>query len=331
MDHEGYMRRRDFIAGMGGAAVVGPRAAWGQQGAVPVIGFLHSISLANVARQIEAFRLGLKEAGLVEGRTGTVVFRSADNNTERLADLATDLIRWPVAVLAGNSIAMQAAKAVTAEVPIVFASGADPIKLGLVSNLNRPGGNVTGATFFAGVLGAKRLELLHQLVPQATSIAMLVHPDTAETQAERDDVQSAAQAIGKPVIILEVRSDRDIEMAFAAMTERRVGAVLVGAGAFLTAKREQIVALAARHGIPANYSLREFALAGGLMSYGTSITEAYRQVGITIARVLKGEKPGDLPVIQSTKFEFVINLKTAKKLGLEFHPQLLATADEVIE
>jgi putative tryptophan/tyrosine transport system substrate-binding protein len=323
------MRRREFI-GLTGAAVAWPLGARAQQ-RTPVVGFLHSVSLANLTRQITAFRQGLKETGIVEGQTAAIEFRSADDRHDRLPALIADLIRKPAIMIAGNSIAILSAKAATATVPLVFASGADPIKLGLVGNLNRPGANVTGATFFAGVLGAKRLELLHQVLPKATSIAMLMHPDTAETQAEHDDVQAAAQVIGKQVIIFHARDDRDIDTAFATMAERRVGALLVGAGAFLTARREHIVALAARHGLPASYSLREFAAAGGLMSYGTSITEAYRQVGVYAGRILKGEKPGDLPVIQSAKFEFVINLKTAKTLGLEFHPQLLATADEVIE
>jgi putative tryptophan/tyrosine transport system substrate-binding protein len=325
------MRRREFLSILSGAAATWPLKARAQQATMPVVGFLHSVSLANLTRQINAFRQGLKETGFVEGQTVVVESRSADDRHDRLPALVADLIRRQAVVIAGNSIAMLAAKSETNAIPLVFASGADPIKLGLVVNLNRPGGNVTGATFFAGVLGAKRLELLHQIVPKATNIAMLMHPDTAETQSERADVQVAAQAIGKQVIVLDARGDSDIEAAFATMVERRVDALLVGAGAFLTARRERIVALAARYGLPASYSLREFAASGGLMSYGTSITDAYRQVGVYTGRVLKGEKPADLPVMQSSKFEFVINLKTAKMLGLEFHPQLLATADEVIE
>ena len=245
--------------------------------------------------------------------------------------LVADLLGRPVAVIAGDHVSALAARAVTRTIPIVFAGGGDPVQEGLVASLNRPGGNVTGVNFFAGVLGAKRLELLLQLVPKATTIAVLVNPNTTETEAERRDVQAAAQAIGRQLIILDVSSDRDIELAFATFAQRGVGALLAGSGAFINSKRERLGALAARHMLPAMYPLRDFVVAGGLMSYGTSITDAYRQVGIYAGRILKGEKPADLPVMQSTKFEFVLNLKTAKTLGLDIPPQLLAIADEVIE
>jgi ABC-type uncharacterized transport system substrate-binding protein len=325
------MRRREFITLLGGTAVAWPFAARAQQPTMPVVGFLRSATLADVPHWVAAFRQGLKEAGFVEGQNVAIEFRSADNQLDRLPALVADLIRQPVAVIVGNTDAALAAKAATTTVPIVFASGSDPVRDGLVASLNRPGGNVTGLVYFAAVLGAKRLELLRQLVPRATTIAVLVNPNTPLTEAERKDVQAAAQAIGQQLIIFDISSDRDIETAFAAFVQRGAGALLVGTGGFLNSNRERIAAVANRHALPASYSQREGVVAGGLMSYGPSISDAYRQAGIYSGRILNGEKPADLPVIRSTKFELVLNLKTAKALGLTIPPSLLVAADEVIE
>ena len=245
--------------------------------------------------------------------------------------LAVELIQHPVAVLVGDNLAALAAMAATATVPIVFASGGDPVRNGLVASLNRPGGNVTGVSFFSGELGSKRLELLRQLAPKASAIAVLMNPNTPTTDAERRDVQAAAQAIGQPLLMLEAASDKDIEKAFATIAQRRPGALLVGSGTFLNARMETIIALAARNKLPAIYYNREQVVAGGLMGYGSNLSDTYRQTGIYAGRILKGEKPSDLPVMRSTKFELVINLKTAKALGLKIPDQMLALADEVIE
>jgi putative tryptophan/tyrosine transport system substrate-binding protein len=324
------MKRRQFITLLGGAAAW-PLAANAQQPAMPVIGFLRSATLADVPHIVTAFREGLKEAGFVEGQNVAIEFRSAEDHLDRLPALADDLISRQVAVIVANHNAALAAKATTTTVPIVFATGADPVSGHLVASLNRPGGNVTGVSYFAGVLGAKRLDLLRQLVPGATTIAMLDSFGTPDTEAERREVQAAALAIGQQLIFLDVSSVGDIETAFATLVERGASALLVGASAFTNSHRERIAALAARHRIPAIHHAREFAAAGGLMSYAPSISDAYRQTGIYTGRILKREKPADLPVLQPTKFELVINRKTANALGLTIPQTLLVAADEIIE
>jgi putative ABC transport system substrate-binding protein len=296
---------------------------------VPVIGFLRSASLADATHLVTAFHGGLSDAGYVEGQNVLIEYRSAEGHDHELPALVADLTRRQVAVIVANYPAALAAKAATATIPVIFAIGSDPVAVGLVASLNRPGGNITGVTFLNSQAGSKRLELLHNFVPKATTIAVLMAPDGSE--AELRDVQAAAQRIGQQLIILNVGSDRDIETAFGGFVQRGVSALFVGAGPFMNSHRELLAALAARHNVPAIYPLREFVSAGGLMSYAPSITDAYRQTGIYAGRVLKGEKPSDLPVIQSTKFEFVMNLKVAKALGLQIPDKLLALADEVIE
>jgi putative tryptophan/tyrosine transport system substrate-binding protein len=325
------MRRRDFIKGIAGSTTAWPLVARAQQRSPPVIGFLRSTSLADAAHLVSGFRNGMKEAGFVEGQNVAVEYRAANDHPDRLPVLAADLISRQAALIVANTNAALAAKAATTTVPIVFVSGSDPVRDGLVVSLNRPSGNVTGVTFLAGQLGAKRLELLRELVPTATTIAMLANPNSPETVVERQDVQAAARAINQQLIILDVNGDHETETAFATFVQRGAGALLCGAGAFFNSRRDRVVALAARYALPTIYVLREFVSAGGLMSYGTSITEGYRQAGIYAGRILKGEGPSDLPVVQSTKFELLINLKTAKALGLAIPAKLLALADEVIE
>jgi len=324
------MRRHDFIKVIAGSATVWPLVARAQQPTMPVIGFLRSTSLAVSTPMVTGFRQGLTAGGFTEGQNVAIEYRYADDQSERLPALVAELIRLPVEVIVANVTAALAAEAATTTVPIVFVTGSDPVVEGLVADLNRPGGNVTGVSFVAGLLGAKRLDLLRQLVPATATMAMLVGTDTLEGRIERRDVELAAQAFGQQLTIVPVRSEGELDGAFASIVGR-AKAMLIGAGALFTSNQERIVVLAARHALPAIYPLREFVVAGGLMSYGASIAEAYRQAGIYAGRILKGQKPSDLPVMQSARFEFVINLKTAKTLGLTLPPGLLAIADEVIE
>jgi putative tryptophan/tyrosine transport system substrate-binding protein len=331
------MKRREFVTLVGGAAawpsVFWPLAARAQQPGMPVIGFLRSASLADAKHLVAAFRQGLQEAGFIEGQNVMIEYRSAEDQAHRLPALVADLVRRPVALIVGNTPSTLAAKAATTTVPIVFVTGGDPVMDGLVASMNRPGGNLTGVSFLSGASGTKRLELLRQLMPKAAPIAVLVDRGPNVPQAERElrDVRAAAHASGQELIVVEVGSDGDIEPPFATFAQRGAGALFVGTSAFFNSRRERVASLAIRHALPASYVLREFATAGGLMSYGTSITDAYHLAGIYAARILKGEKPADLPVQQSTKFDFVINLRTAKALGLEVPDKLLALADEVIE
>ena len=326
------MRRRTFITLLGGTAAAWPLAAGAQQPAMPVIGFLRDAPLADAAHLVATFLQGLKEAGFIEGQNVLIEYRSAEDQAHRLPALVADLVRQQVALIVGNTRSALAAKAATTTVPIVFVTGNDPVINGLIASLSRPGGNTTGVSFLSSASVTKRLELLRQFVPKPGAIAMLVHPvNTPDTERELRDVQAAAQASGQELMVVEAGSDRDIETAFATFAQRGAVALFIGSHAFFNSRRERVAALAVHHVLPAAYSLREFATAGGLMSYGTSITDAYRLGGIYVGRILKGEKPADLPVQQSTKFEFVINLRTAKALGIDVPDRLLAHADEVIE
>jgi putative tryptophan/tyrosine transport system substrate-binding protein len=327
-----HIERRKFLATLGGAAAAWPLAARAQQSTMPVIVFLHSETLTDMPQdRVTAFRQGLREAGFIEGQNVAIEYRSAESQMDRLPLLVADLLRRQVALIVGNTPAALAAKAATTTVPIVFVTGGDPVRDGLVASLNRPGGNATGISFISAELGAKQLGLLRDLRPGAARIAVLVDPEWPLTERFVSGVRTAALAIGQQVIVLDVRSDREIETAFTTLVQRGAGALHVGIGGFMGSQRERIVALAARHRIPAIYTWREAVADGGLMSYAPSINDAYHQAGIYAGRILKGEKPGDLPVMLPTKFEFVINLKTAKALGLEVPDRLLIAADEVIE
>jgi putative tryptophan/tyrosine transport system substrate-binding protein len=326
------MRRREFITLVGGAAAW-PLAARAQQPAMPVIGFLSSLSEKDTPRIMAPFHQGLAEAGYAESRNVAIEYRFAEGQFARLPAMAADLVRRQVAVIAAVSgtPAGSAAKAATATIPIVFAMGSDPVDAGLVGSLNRPGGNVTGATFYTVLLGAKRLELLRELVPKGTMIALLTNPENPVSVVQRSDVEAGARTMGLQVRNFDVSSIGEIDAAFLTLARERPDALYVGADVLFFTYRKELAALATRLGLPAIYGDRDIAEAGGLMSYGASRPEAYRQAGVYVGRILKGEKAGDLPVMLATKFELVFNLKTAKALGLTIPPTLLARADEVIE
>jgi putative tryptophan/tyrosine transport system substrate-binding protein len=326
------MRRREFITLLGGAAAAWPMAARAQQPAMPVIGFLRPGSPELNAHLVAAFRKGMGETGYVEGRNVAVEYRWAGND-DRLRELAADLVRLRVKVIVtpGSTTAAAAAKSATTTIPIVFSGGGDPVEIGLVASLNRPGGNVTGVSSMAGELGSKRVGLLQELVPRAARLAVLINPNNPLAEAFVADIRAAAPAVGQQLEVLTASTSQGIDAAFATLVETRADALLVGPDALFVSLRAQLATLAARHAVPATYPFREDAEAGGLMSYGPSNTDLVRQAGIYAGRILKGEKPADMPILRATKFELTINLKTAKALGLTVPPTLIARADEVIE
>lgn len=326
------MKRREFITLLGGAAAW-PLAARAQQRAMPVVGFLNARSPIDTAHLVAAFRRGLAENGYVEGQSVTIDYRWASGQPDRLPAMAMELVDRPVVVLAatGGENSAMAAKAATSTIPIVFAVGSDPIKLGLVASYNRPGGNVTGINILTTTLEAKRLGLLHELVSRAATIGVLLNPNWPPSANQLRDVQDAARVVGLQINVLRASTDQEIDAAFETVAQQRIAALAVTGNPFYDTRREKLVALAARHAVPVIYQFREFAAAGGLLSYGIDLPDAYRQVGVYVGRILKGAKPADLPVLQPTKFEFVINLKTAKALGVKFSDNLMSLADEVIE
>ena len=325
--------RRRFITLLGALVVVRPLPTEAQQPITPIIGFLSNLSRDAIAHPVSAFRDGLKEAGYVEGRNLAIEYRWAEGQNDRLPELAADLVRRKVTVIVatGGGASALAAKAATTTIPTVFSSATDPVELGLVASLNRPGGNATGVHVMTNSLEAKCLGLLHEMVPNAATIAVLVNPGTPGADRQFVEVETAARAIAREVHIVEASQEPELAVAFAKLSDARSEALLVAADPFFNAHRQQIVALAERYAIPATYEFREFATAGGLMSYGISLADAYRLIGLYTGKILQGAKPADLPVVQPTKFELVINIKAAKALGITVPPTLLARADEVIE
>ena len=327
------MQRREFIALLGGATMMSV-AAHAQQATMPAVGFLHGATPEAYARPMAAFRKSLSETGYSESQNVTIEFRWAEGRLERLPELAADLVRRQVSLIfagGGPEPALAAKAAATSKIPIVFASGVDPIEVGLVASLSRPGGNITGVSFLINTLGPKELEALHTLRPRATVIAALINPDLATTVLQSNDVEMAASTLGLRVRILHARTEGEIETVFTSLSQMQLGGLVIGANAFFFSRRDQLVGLATRYSIPTVYPWREAVVAGGLMSYGANVTDAYRVAGHYVGRILNGEKPADLPVQQSTNTELVINLKTAKSLGLAFPIALLGRADEVIE
>ena len=327
------MKRREFITLIGGAVAAWPVAARAQQAAMPVIGFLNTLGQNDAPNLSAAFRRGLGETGYVEARNAAIEYRFAENQHDRLPALAADLVGRKVNVIAatGGGVSVLAAMAATKTIPIVFTSGGDPVHEGYVASLNRPGGNVTGVSFFTNLIAGKGLGLLHELVPNAVVIALLANPKLPETARMVSDAQEAARTLSLQLLVLNASTSREINTAFAALRQRRADALLVGSDPFLSSRRQQIVALAARDAIPDVYLNREFVEEGGLMSYGNDAADGYRRAGLYVGRILNGEKPADLPIDQAIKFEFVINLNTAKTLGIEVPPGFSARADEIIE
>jgi putative tryptophan/tyrosine transport system substrate-binding protein len=325
------VRRRQFLCLVGAASISWPLTSRAQQTTLPVVGFLNSASANGYASMAAAFRRGLTETGYVEGNNVAIEYRWADDQYDRLPALATDLVSRRANVIFANSPSIAAAKAATKTIPIVMMSGDDPVRQGFVASFNRPGGNITGVSILSAELAAKRLDLLRELVPHAKSIAILINSDFGSSGNFRSDIEAAARALGLAIEFLQANNEREIDHAFNNLAQTRADALLVGPGPFLDSRRDLLVALAAKIAIPAGYETRATAVAGGLISYGADVADGYRRAGRYVGRILKGEKPAELPVDQATKFEFVINLKTAKALGLDVPPMLLARADEVIE